>query len=124
MPISPDRHSSHDETARERIARCLVDYLEPMAMGTEERLELALAVLRKLPAGATPEQALDALHTRLPELGSAAYPPSHPPIRRGHMPAQYLGRPRTGLRGFVAQWAWVLIIALLLGLTLLLNLFQ
>ena len=124
MPTSPDRPLSRDNAAREQVARCLVDYLEPMAMGTEQRLELALDVLRDLPDGATPAQALDALHSRLPELDAAAYPSSRPPIRRGHMPAQYLGRPRTGLRGFLAQWAWVLIIALLLGLTLLLNLGQ
>lgn len=90
-------------------------------MGTEERLELALSVLRGLPAQATPGQALEALHARLPEREWATCPPAGPAMARGHMPAQYLGRPRTGVRGLVSQWGWVLVVALLLGLTLLLH---
>jgi hypothetical protein len=124
MLFSPDRRSLRHADSRERAARCLTDYLEQLPLGTEQRLELALDVLRELPADASPDQALAALHSRLPALDATAYPPSRPPLSRGHMPAQYLGRPRTGLRGFAAQWGWVLVVALLLALTLLLNLYQ
>ncbi len=106
---------------REQTARCLVDYLEQLPLSTERRLELALSVLRALPADASAGQALRELHNRLPELTQEAFPPSHPPIHRGHMPAQYLGRPRTGLSGFLAQWGWLPLVVLLLVAALLLN---
>lgn len=120
MPTNPDR--SLLDNGREQAARCLVTYLEQVPMPTEQRLEMGLAVLRELPASATPEQALTALHDRLPALDRWAYPPNRPAIVRGHMPAQYLGRPRTGLRGLMTQWGWVLVVLLLLGLTLALHL--
>ncbi|WP_231856583.1 hypothetical protein [Pseudodesulfovibrio piezophilus] len=90
-------------------------------MSTEDRLELALEVLRSLPVDSTPDQALAALWPRLPQVAPDAFPPAYPCIKRGHMPSQYLGRPRTGFIGFAARWGWLLFIIMLLGLTLLLN---
>ncbi|QGY41828.1 hypothetical protein GM415_17440 [Pseudodesulfovibrio cashew] len=124
MPITPDLQPPRGDAQRERTARCLMDYLDQLPMGTEQRLELGLSVLRELPAEASSGQALEALHTRLPVLAPEAFPSSHPAIDRGHMPAQYLGRPRKGLPGFLAQWAWLLVVGLLLTLTLLLNSLQ
>ncbi|MEZ7196435.1 hypothetical protein [Pseudodesulfovibrio karagichevae] len=123
MPIAPDR--GHDmDGSRERAARCLLAYAEQLPMSTEARLELVLSTLRELPAGVTPEQALDALLSRLPASGPETFPPDHPPIKRSHMPGQYLGRPRSGLGGFLAQWGWLAVVGLLLALTLLLNISQ
>jgi hypothetical protein len=123
MPTVPD-HGPDAASSRERAARCLLAYAEQLSMPTEERLELVLSTLRGLPAGAAPEQALDALLARLPAHGTETFPPDHPPIDRSHMPCQYLGRPRSGLSGFLAQWGWLAVLGLLLALTLLLNIFQ
>lgn len=121
MPTSPDPGTGPLSSGRELTARRLLAYLERFPMGTEERLELALDVLRTLPADATPDQALAALWPRLPQMAPDVFPPAHPRIQRGHMPAQYLGRPRTGLTGFAARWGWLLFVPLLLALTLLVN---
>ncbi|XXJ19913.1 hypothetical protein ACR42D_10280 [Desulfovibrio caledoniensis] len=123
MPIAPD-HSRETDASRERTARCLLSYAEQLPLTTEERLELVLAALRKLPAGATPEQGLDALLTLLPAHEPSSFPPDHPRVERSHMPGQYLGRPRSGLSGFLAQWGWLAVVGLLLALTLLLNISQ
>ena len=106
---------------RERTARFLTAYAEQLPMPTETRLELVLETLRALPLEASPEEALDALLSRLPAHDPEAYPPDHPAIHRTHMPAQYMGRPRSGLSGFMAQWGWLAILGLLLALTLLLT---
>jgi hypothetical protein len=121
MPIAPDLGP---EAARERTARCLLAYAEQLPLPTEARLELVLATLHELPAGASPEQGLDALLARLPAHDPASFPPDHPPIDRSHMPGQYLGRPRSGPGGFLAQWGWLAVVGLLLALTLLLNISQ
>ncbi|OIQ51713.1 hypothetical protein BerOc1_00169 [Pseudodesulfovibrio hydrargyri] len=123
MPIAPD-HGRDADASRERTARCLLSYAEQLPLTTEERLELVLAALRKLPAGATPEQGLDALLALLPAHEPASFPPDHPCVGRSHMPCQYLGRPRSGLGGFLAQWGWLAVVGLLLALTLLLNISQ
>ncbi|WP_319585011.1 hypothetical protein [uncultured Pseudodesulfovibrio sp.] len=112
------------DSERERTARCLLSYAEQLPLTTEERLELVLAALRKLPAEATPEQGLDALLALLPGHDPSSFPPDHPRIARLHMPCQYLGRPRSGLSGFLAQWGWLAVVGLLLALTLLLNISQ
>jgi hypothetical protein len=122
MPTVPDH--GPDAAARERAARCMLAYAEQLPLSTEERLELVLAALKELPAEATPEQALDALLSRLPGHDPASFPPDHPLIERSHMPCQYLGRPRSGMSGFLAQWGWLAVVGLLLALTLLLNISQ
>jgi hypothetical protein len=123
MPIAPD-HGRDGDSLRERTARCLLSYAEQLPLTTEERLELVLAALRKLPAGTTPEQGLDALLALLPAHDPASFPPDLPCIERSHMPCQYLGRPRSGMSGFLAQWGWLAVVGLLLALTLLLNISQ
>ncbi|EGB13856.1 hypothetical protein DND132_0640 [Pseudodesulfovibrio mercurii] len=122
MPIVPDGGSADDKKRRERAARCLTAYAEQLPMPTEDRLELVLQTLRGLPAGAGPEQALDALLSRLPAPDLQVYPPDAPALHRSHMPCQYLGRPRSGLSGFAAQWGWLAMLGLLLALTLILSL--
>lgn len=124
MPTAPSQSPADEKASRERAARCLTAYAEQLPMDTEDRLVLVLETLRSLPAGATPEQALDALLSRLPAQAPGAYPPDRPPMCRNHMPGQYLGRPRSGLSGFAAQWGWLAMLGLLLALTLLLNFFQ
>ncbi|BCS88060.1 hypothetical protein [Pseudodesulfovibrio sediminis] len=124
MPTSPETHTVTDSAQRDNTARCLLAYLEQLPMEMETRLELTLDVLRELPREATPEQALEALLSRLPTHDPEDYPPSSPPITREHMPAQYLGRRRSGIPGFASQWGWLLIVGLLLALTLLLHISQ
>ncbi|WP_272701322.1 hypothetical protein [Desulfovibrio sp. Fe33] len=124
MPIAPDLRPSGEDIQRELAARCLLEYAEQLPMPTEQRLELVLETLRELPPDASSAQALEALLERLPSADASAYPPSHPPIDRSHMPAQYLGRPRTGFNAFLAHWAWLGVVGLLLALTLLLNFSQ
>ncbi|HKI81220.1 MAG TPA: hypothetical protein VKA04_06200 [Pseudodesulfovibrio sp.] len=123
MPTIPD-HDRNAASSRELAAQCLLKYAEQLPLSTEERLELVLSALRKLPAGATPEQGLDALLALLPAHNPASFPPDHPRIERSHMPSQYLGRPRSGMSGLLAQWGWLAVVGLLLALTLLLNISQ
>ena len=123
MPIAPNNGRDADG-ARERTAQCLLKYAEQLPLSTEERLELVLSALRGLPAGATPEQGLDALLKLLPAHDPASFPSDHPRFNRSHMPGQYLGRPRSGMSGFLAQWGWLAVVGLLLALTLLLNISQ
>lgn len=120
MPISPDSDAAR-AAHREKMAGRMLAYLQRMPLSTERRLELALEVLRTLPEDASSELALTTLREHLPQLDPSAYPADHPEIRRGHMPGQNLGRFRTGIRSMLARWNWLLFLALLLGLTLLLN---
>ena len=124
MLIVPDRRPPDEKASRELAARCLTAYAEQLPMPTEARLELILETLRDLPAGATPEQALEALLSRLPVHEQTAFPPAHPTIRRSHMPAQYLGRPRSGLSAVAAQWGPLTLVGVLMALTLLLTIYQ
>jgi len=98
-----------------------MEYLERFPLAAEARLELALSVLRSLPQGAGPEQALAALQPLLPVPVAGGGAPLHPALTRSPMPEQYMGRPRKGVRGFVARWSWLAFIAVLLGLTLYLS---
>ncbi|WFS61079.1 hypothetical protein LF599_10340 [Pseudodesulfovibrio thermohalotolerans] len=124
MPIAPDPRPSDDDARRELTARCLLEYAEQLPIPTEQRLALVLETLRELPRDASSAQALEALLARLPAVAPSAHPPSHPPIDRSHMPAQYLGRPHSGLSAFLVHWAWLGVVGLLLALTLLLNFSQ
>ncbi|MCJ2164009.1 MULTISPECIES: hypothetical protein [unclassified Pseudodesulfovibrio] len=124
MPTSPDHATTADRSQREQTARFLLEYLNQIPMDMEKRLELALETLRSLPVDATPSQTLTALRSRLPTQDHEAFPHGYPPIDRWHMPAQYLGRSRSGMRALASQWAWLTIIGLLLAMTLLLHVYK
>ena len=100
MPSSPDRvpcppAAPRADDAREAAAERLLLYLRLFPMPMERRLELALDVLRKLPERATPAEAVALARTRLDKPEAGRIPSACRPLRRGRMPSQYLGRPRT-----------------------------
>ena len=82
--------------SREAAGKRLLSYVQLSSIPVERQLEMSLDVLRELPDGAGPAEAVARLRARLDGAGARRIPPSCPPVRRRHMPSQHLGGPHGG----------------------------